>query len=186
MISMISGLLYDINGNALTIDCNGIGFEIFVSNPSNFSIGSKYTFYIHEHRKEDSVTLFGFLYKDEKEIFELLIRKVNGIGAKTALLILSKMSAKKLIENIQKNNFEAFKNIPGIGEKTAKRIVLDLGGDISSFLEEKFSNIKEEARNALENLGFPHDRVVEVLKEIEENENLEKLLKEALKRIGNE
>lgn len=185
MIGLISGVIVEISGNVLVIDCHGIGFELYVPHPGIFKVGEERKLYVYEAWKEDSVNLFGFEDKKEKEIFELLIKKVSGIGTKTALSIISNMSVSKFIENIRTGNYQAFRSISGIGEKTAKKLVLDLGGDIEALTETRLQGVKEQARIALENLGFPRENIIKVLATFKDQYSLEDLLKEALKKLGN-
>lgn len=186
MIAKISGVVTEIEGNSLIIENNGIGFEILVAHPEKYALGLKCFFYVFEQWKEDSVTLFGFAERSEKEFFELMIRKVNGIGAKTALNILSKMRFDDLLNNIKKGNFTAFKSIPGIGEKTAKRIVLDLGGDISSFESAGLSDKRSQVSEALEALGFSRDGIYSVVKDLDESLPVEEMIREGIKKLAND
>ncbi len=185
MIGTVSGKLVEINGNTLIIENGAIGFEIIVSHPESYVIGNTYRFYIYESRKEDELTLYGFPARKEKEVFELLVRKVSGVGVRTALAVLSRMTVEKFVENIKTGNYSAFRSVPGIGEKMAKKLVLELGGDIDSLISEKFTGVKEQAATALENLGFSKEKVAKVLSEIGGSLPLEELLREALKRLGN-
>jgi len=128
MIARLSGTLLEKNPPYLVIDVNGVGYEIeaptgvFIDLPEN---GQHVAMLIHHQFSQDSQTLYGFASLDERELFRKLL-KVNGIGAKLALTILSGASGEELIRFVSTGDVSSLIRIPGIGKKTAERIIMEL------------------------------------------------------------
>jgi len=180
MIYALRGKVFDKNDGKVFIDTDlGIIYEINVSLTtfSRLEKNEKALFLITEIIKENEYTLYGFLEKEEKKIFDALL-KINGIGPKAALGIVSTMTPNEFIRAINNNDINALKKIPGIGPKTAKRIVIEMG----EFELENLNNELSQAIIALENLGFKKSDVLKVLQG--ESGSVEELIKKALKRLG--
>jgi holliday junction DNA helicase RuvA len=128
MIARLAGILLEKNPPHLVIDVNGVGYEVEAPNgvfnnlPEN---GKNVAILIHHHFSQDSQTLYGFASMGERELFRKLL-KVNGIGAKLALAILSGASGDELTRYVASGDVAALTRIPGIGKKTAERIVMEL------------------------------------------------------------
>ncbi len=128
MIGRIVGTLVEKTPPELLVDVAGIGYEISASMTTIYDlpqIGGQVTLFTHFLVKEDSHTLYGFIDKNERALFRVLI-KVNGIGPKMALAILSSMSSEELITNVQESDVDALTRIPGVGKKTAERLIIEL------------------------------------------------------------
>ncbi len=186
MIGLLIGTIKEISENSVIVFTNGIGFEVFVSRPGDFIIDRTYTLYIYENIKENEITFYGFMDRSEKRLFDLIIKKVNGIGAKTAMNIFRVMSKDKFINAVESGDYKAFKPVPGIGERTAKRIVVELGGELK-VEEEKVENEKMKlVRSALSSLGYNNEEIRKVVKDIKEEEGtVEELVKIAIKKLSN-
>jgi holliday junction DNA helicase RuvA len=165
MLTFIKGILAEKNPTHVTLEVNGVGFGIFVP-LSNFDklgeIGSEVKLLTHLHVKEDSLTLYGFLTSEERSLFEMLI-EVSGIGPRTALGILSGTTVGDFHNVVLNKNYTRLTSLPGIGKKTAERLVLELFDKISksnlkSAPDQKSSSgnyeIRSEAIQALCSLGF--------------------------------
>ncbi len=180
MIYAIEGEIFDKNDGKifLKIEC-GIIYEINVSllTFSKLEINEKIVFLITEIIKENEYSLYGFLEKEEKKLFDSLL-KINGVGPKAALGILSTMTPSEFINAIQNNDINALKKVPGIGPKSAKRIIVEMG----EFEVENLNNELTQAIIALENLGFKKMDIIKVLRG--EKGSVEELIKKALKRLG--
>jgi len=187
VIALLKGSIYEINDSSLIVLLNGVGFEVFVSKPDNFSIGKDIILYIYEQVKDDGTVLYGFAEKPEKELFELVIKKVNGIGAKTALGIFKHFSKEQFIALIEEGDYKKLRVIPGIGEKTAKRIVVELGGEIKNLIgkETPLSEKLQVAKNALVSLGYRATNAAKVLKTMDDNGSIEDIIKKAIKKLSN-
>lgn len=201
MYSYIKGTLEEILEGNIVIDNRGIGYQI--QTPANIvdylpSIGSEVKIYTYLHVKEDAMSLFGFLTKDDLKVFQLLLG-VSGIGPKGALGILSVMSADDLRFAVLGGDSKAISKAPGIGAKTAQRVILELKDklNIEDVLEDKSENTiaiqsmeskttKNEAIQALVALGYSSSEALSVISKIEisEEAGVEEVLKAALKQMA--
>ena len=140
MYSFIAGKIDEKTDSSVIIDCNGVGYEIFVTTGTLSSIGGVGDFAkIHTYLlvREDAMQLFGFQTKNEKDIF-LNLLSVSGVGAKTAISILSGISTSDLISAIAFGDPSPIAKIKGIGKKTAERIVLELKSSISNIRDTRY------------------------------------------------
>ncbi len=187
MIALLKGNIREKNGHNLIILVNGIGFEVLMPEIGNFDVGDDISLYIYEDVKDDGTTLYGFSEMSEKELFGLIIRKVGGIGAKIALEIFKRFSREEFISLIQTGDYKKLQTVPGIGGKTAKRVVIELGGEIKDLLEQKvpLSEKLQIAKNALISVGYSAADAVKVLKTIDENDSVENIVKMAIKKLSN-
>lgn len=193
MITHLQGRLVEKNPTDVVIDCNGVGYLVNISLhtysllPTTESI-RLFTFL---QVKEDAHTLFGFVEKQERELFKLLL-SVSGIGANIARTMLSSLEPKQIIQAIASNDVLTIQGIKGIGTKTAQRVILDLKekvlkvyglDDVSSTT---YNTNKDEALSALEVLGFNRKIVEKVMDKIVKdspNASVEDLIKQALKNL---
>lgn len=146
MLNYLRGVLIDKNPSEIVLDCNGIGYEISISlhlYESLPEINNETQIYVEQIVREDSLTIYGFSTKSEKDIFRKLI-KVSGIGPKTAITIISAIPNNDLITAILNENHELLKKFPGIGDKTAKRLVIEL--------KDKFNNVKLDNQSSNDGL----------------------------------
>ncbi|ETX11530.1 Holliday junction DNA helicase RuvA [Marinomonas ushuaiensis DSM 15871] len=167
MIGRIVGTLIEKTPPELLLDVGGIGYEISASMTTIYDlpqVGEKVILYTHFLVKEDSQTLYGFIDKSERALFRVLI-KVNGIGPKMALAVLSSMSAEELISNVQDSDVSALTRIPGVGKKTAERLIIELRDKLGqaaktdlfsapAVLRQVQSDPRQEAEAALISLGY--------------------------------
>ncbi|CAM4359863.1 Holliday junction branch migration protein RuvA [Weissella hellenica] len=133
MYEYLKGLITEISPNYIVIDIQGIGYRILVANPYAFSLDSKMTVYVEQIIRENEHTLYGFLNKQEKNLFQKLLN-VSGIGPKSALAILANNDHTGLINAIQQSDVGFLTKFPGIGKKTAQQIVLDLQNKLSDLV----------------------------------------------------
>ncbi len=200
MISYIKGTLEEKNTDSVVVDVNGVGFLIYVSGrtldelPGCCNIVKMHTYM---NVREDAMTLYGFMTKDELLLFKLLIN-VNGIGPKGGLAVLSVLSTEELRFAILSGDAKAIAKAPGIGAKTAQKVILDLKDKISieeTLLGEESCNIKEctennQVRNetimALNSLGYSSSESFKVVSKIEITDGMtvEDVLKRALKEMA--
>ena len=188
MIGYLTGKIISSKPTKILLDVNGVGYLVNISINTFEKISGKdfASLFIHTSVKEDSITLFGFSTETEKEMFELLI-SVNGIGPKIALSILSGIRTDDLKRAIQSSDISRIVAVPGIGKKTAERLVLELGTKVSNIAAgdatEISYSIKNEAVAALGTLGYNSKTAETVVREIlRENPDctLEELIKKAL------
>jgi holliday junction DNA helicase RuvA len=161
MIAHLRGKLIAKHPNQAVVEAGGVGYDVTISVPT-FSelpqLNSEVSFFIHTHVREDALALFGFLRAQEKQLFEKLL-SVSGIGPKLAITILSGMPADAMVAAIKGNNVAALTRIPGIGKKTAERMVLELRDKLEAFgtaaeAAPAISPVEEDVISALVNLGY--------------------------------
>ena len=162
MIGQLRGKLVEKNLESIIFDVNGVGYELVCSMNTldNMSLNVDAKIFVHTHLREDALTLFGFSSLLEKRIF-LSLLKVNGVGPKLAIKILSGSSIEQLLQMIETGDVKAISTIPKVGKKTAEQLVLTLRGKLS-FDEDDFGfnltkaplGIRSELVSALVNLGY--------------------------------
>lgn len=193
MIEYIKGELVDLTPTCAIVETNGIGYSINISlvTYSELSGHKQCKLYVYEAIREDAHVLYGFTTQSERTLFLQLI-SVSGVGANTARMIMSSLSASELQEAIATENSALLKNVKGIGLKTAQRIIIDLrdkvnkstiGTSTSSVLGK---SVTSEAVSALVMLGFQQSasqKVVEKLAKDEPAVSLEQLIKKALQML---
>lgn len=193
MIGYLKGKIIKSNPSRIILDVNGVGYQVFISINTYEDVHQQpeVELFIHTSVKEDAITLFGFSQEQEKEMFELLI-SVNGIGPKTALGILSGIRIQELKEAIINNNISRIVAAPGIGKKTAERLVLELKSKIELIpageSEAGMSyGIKSEAVLALTTLGYNTKVAEKAVRDILDklpNLSLEQVIKSALTSLN--
>ena len=199
MISYIKGILEDMSPGMVVVDNHGIGYQMMVPmrGESFPKIGQEIKIYTHMHVREDDVSLFGFLSKEEKEAFELLIG-VNGIGPKVGLSVLSTLSVYELKMAVISEDVKTISKTPGLGPKGAKKLILELKDKLS------FEELEEDGVGAeifdtsadssdsvmitiegLVSLGYSKSEAAIAVNKVEDAKDLtpEELLKKALKNM---
>jgi len=194
MYEYIEGALKEKNPTYCVIETSGIGYfiQITLTTYTQLENHTHSKLFLHQVIREDAHLLFGFSSKTEREMFRLLL-SVSGIGANTARMMLSSLSADDIRQSILVGNATLLQAIKGIGAKTAQRIILDLrdkiskdktaAGDLFPF---KDNRLKDEALSALVILGFNKgeaDKVISRIMVAERNLTLEELIKKALKQL---
>jgi len=177
MIAHLRGKLLAKHPNQAIVETGGVGYDVTISVPT-FSdlpgIGGEVTLHIHTHVREDLIALYGFLRPAEKRLFEKLIT-VSGIGPKLAITILSGMAADEMVNAIRGNDIARLTRIPGIGKKTAERMVLELQdklateGVAESPVTPALSAVEEDVLSALTNLGYQRAAAERALASVEKN-----------------
>jgi holliday junction DNA helicase RuvA len=160
MIAHLRGKLISKHPNQAIVEAAGVGYELNITVPT-FSelpaLGAEVALFVHTHVREDALSLFGFLRAQEKQLFEKLI-SVSGIGPRLAITILSGMQADTAVAAIKGNNVAALTRTPGIGKKTAERMVLELRDKLDAFgvppAAAAVSPVEEDVLSALVNLGY--------------------------------
>ena len=195
MYAYIKGSLEEKGTNYVVIENGNIGYKVFMSNMSINEIGDlgeKVKVYTHYYVREDNISLYGFLSHEELKMFELLL-SVSGIGAKSAIAMLSNITPAGFAVAIISNNVALLKKIPGIGPKTAQRIILELQDKLKAEQEltkqEEQTEIKivnnsenvEEAMQALQILGYNKKEIEKAFEKIANTDvSVEELIKKGL------
>ena len=165
MIAHLRGLLLSKSPNAVVIDCNGVGYELAISIATFTELGaegSEVKLHVHTHVREDALALFGFAELTEKHLFEKLLT-ISGIGPKLAITVLSGINSERLVGAIRAGDHATLTRIPGIGKKTAERVVLELKDkldDMAGTIPETGAKptlgaVADDVLSALVNLGYP-------------------------------
>lgn len=196
MIGLLKGILVDFQEGLATIDVQGVGYEVLTSVNLNAPINQELSLYIHTHVREDTLTLFGFGSRLEKNIFQKLI-KVSGIGAKTAILVLSQFDPEQLISIIAGKDSQSLCAVKGIGKKAAEKIILELASTIhkvfgTDLIPKQIKSLSQplapesELVSALTNLGYKRHDIDRALTQIdfETHVNFDQQFKASLKHLS--
>ena len=181
MYEYIKGSIDYIDPGYITLDNNGIGYKIFVSNPYSFEEGKEYKIYLYEHIREDENSLYGFKEMEERDLFLKLVN-VKGLGPKMALPLFSSGSLDGLMDAIERENILYLKKFPKIGDKVARQIILDLKGKLVSKKDAAVPK-DDELVLALTALGYKQVDINKVLPNINKSLTIEDKIKEALKLL---
>ena len=196
MIGYLNGIVKFVYEDNCIVDVHGVGYKVYVDSRTRESLskGQELELFIHTAVREDSITLYGFKSQTDYDIFAQLIT-VSGIGARTALNVLAKMSSKDLAMAIYQKNVTALTNLPGIGKKSAQRLILELKDKIAAdsmvdddtvewTQSEEKGNPLEEASEALSALGYTTSEIAEVFRKAKKSMSTEELVKLALKELN--
>jgi holliday junction DNA helicase RuvA len=200
MIALLTGRLAFKAPTHLALDVQGVGYEVFIPLSTYYNLPNvqdRLTLSIHTHVREDAIQLFGFSTPQEKDAFVLLL-SVSGIGPKSALGILSALPVSDLVSAIQSGDVEKLETVPGIGKKSAGRLVLELKDKLTKLhpalmppdaqllraRDEPF----DDALSALTNLGYRASDAKEALKAAQQSRSgpltLQELIREGLKKLA--
>ena len=193
MIAHLRGRLIAKHPNQAIVEAGGVGYDVTISVPTFSDLpqaGAEVSLYIHTHVREDALALFGFLRAEEKQLFEKLIG-VSGIGPKLAITILSGMEASAMVGAIRGNDIARLTRIPGIGKKTAERMVLELRDKLAAFAEAPAvavaGGMDEDVISALLNLGYQRpvaERALTAVKNGGGSQNFDALFRGALAQLS--
>ena len=198
MIGFIKGKLAIKSTEYVLVDVNGVGYQIFISPKTLLNLpkeGNEIIFFTYTYLRDDSLKLYGFLDKEDKKMFENLLQ-ISGIGPKVALAVHSVFNSNEFKEAILNQDVDLIRTIPGVGKKTALRLILELRGKLELpelekitkvEIPEKLLVIMKEAKQALRNLGFKPSEINSSLEgfptEKEEEITIEKFIRYALKNL---
>jgi len=195
MIGHLRGTLIDKRPNQILLDVGGVGYQVSIPLSTFYSLGdlhSEVTLLIRTHLREDSIALYGFLTAREKHFFELLL-SASGVGPGLALKILSGMSVDDLVPAIRHNDLVQLTRIPGVGKKTAERIVVELRDKLAAMEAVEAekpatrTGLEADAISALLNLGYDRRLAEKAVAEAKRDgaaSTFEALLKAALQQLA--
>ncbi len=196
MIGLLRGRLLDKRPNQVILDVGGVGYLVAVPLSTFAALGdlhAEVTLLIHTHVREDSLALYGFLSAREKHLFELLLG-ASGVGPTLALKILSGMNVEELVPAIRSGDLARLTKIPGVGRKTAERMVVELKDKLAAVVIETEkaapsspAGVEADAKSALLNLGYDERAADAALAEAKREagaSNFEKLLRIALTALS--
>ena len=191
MIGFLEGLIFDVSDDSLILKTNGIGYEISVTQQTladaHVLMGQTMPIWIYSHIREDAFQLFGFLTKPEKEFFTQLL-KVNGIGPKSALTVMSGARVSQIQSWIEQGDAKALSALPKIGKKTAEQIVLTLKGKLVLIDDQikipRKSETHRQISSALVNLGFKSQLVEEFILTVDQKSTMEDGIRLGLQKLA--
>lgn len=203
MIAYIRGMLANLEEDRVVVDVGGVGYGIHMSGQAMAKlphIGEEVKLYTYLNVKEDAMQLFGFLTKDELEVYKLVIG-VNGIGPKGGLNVLSQMTPNDLRFAVMANDVKAISKAPGIGKKTAEKLILELKDKLKfEIVPEQegeteatagvsaggIGQVQAEAMEALVALGYGSTEALQAIKkaDVSEGASVEEVLKQALRQMA--
>lgn len=189
MFAYINGIVTLIQEEVIVIDVQGVGYEINCANPYEFQnlLNKKTLIYTYHHVKEDIMALYGFKTEDEKNLFIKLI-SVSGIGPKSAILILGTVDVNEFISAVENEDEKYLTQFRGVGKKTARQIILDLKGKLTSLLtiektglfdQSTDSTVISEAQEAFLALGYRQQEITAILPGLRKSElqNVDEVIK---------
>jgi len=202
MIGFLSGKILEKDANAVIVDVGGVGYEVTIPLSTFYElgdVGSDVSLRIFTYVREDTLQLFGFKTTRERDLYLKLI-SVQGIGAKSGITMLSGMSADEIVSAIRTNNIARLVGIPGVGKKTAERMVIELRdkiGELSAGAAASSTSpvgadggadsVFDDALSALVNLGYQRNAAEKALQDAAKNGaemNVQKLLRSALQKLA--
>ena len=183
MIAYLSGSVKFIFESYCILDVNGVGYKVFTDTTA-LTVGDPAEFFIHTAVRDDAINLYGFKNLDEFELFEKLIN-VTGIGAKGALAILSKITPADFATAVARQDLKTLTNLPGVGKKSAARILLELKDKVKGLQVTSDANNPAifDAMEALEALGYSDMEIRAVLDTAPKNFSVDAIIKYALSRL---
>jgi Holliday junction DNA helicase RuvA len=193
MFEFIRGTVADLNPASIVVEAGGVGYFINISLSTYSKLNGKKEVKILTHQvvREDAHILFGFAEKSERDLFRNLI-SVNGVGANTAMMMLSSLNTEEIVAAVATENVAVLKGVKGIGAKTAQRIIIDLKdklgkiSETSQILLSPDNTIRNESLSALVMLGFAKkdaEKTVAKLLQEQPEATVESVIKQALKRL---
>ncbi|HSH89970.1 MAG TPA: Holliday junction branch migration protein RuvA [Ramlibacter sp.] len=190
MIGRLQGLLAEKNPPQVLVDCNGVGYEVDVPMSTFYNlpgVGEKISLLTHFVVREDAQILYGFGSSGEREAFRLLI-KISGVGPRTALSVLSGMSVSDIAQAVTAQDAGRLVKVPGIGKKTAERLLLELkgkfGADLGAGSTASASDAQADILQALVSLGYSDKEAAASLKALPKDVGVAEGIKLALKALA--
>lgn len=191
MIGFLDGTVFDVSSDAFIINVNGVGYDISASAQTlsdvQVLLGQKMKVWIYSHVREDAFQLFGFLTKPEKDFFIQLL-KVNGVGPKSALSVMSGARLSQIQDWIESSDAKALSSLPKVGKKTAEQIILTLQGKLvrveAKTKGSKLTETHRQISSALTNLGFKNQNVDQFVSTLAQTVTIEDGVREGLKVLS--
>lgn len=202
MIAFLAGKLIEKSANSVIVDVGGVGYEVAIPLSTFYEIGEEgetVELRVYTNVREDAIQLFGFKTQREKDLYLKLI-SVQGVGAKSGITMLSGMSADEIVSALRTENLAKLTSIPGVGRKTAERLVIELrdkvgelsagvsaGASMAAVVGISGEAVFDDALSALVNLGYKKDAAEKALQQVRQDgvePNVQKLLRAALQKLA--
>jgi Holliday junction DNA helicase RuvA len=201
MIAYLSGKLLEKSANSVIVDVGGVGYDVAIPLSTFYElgeVGEDVQLRIYTHVREDAIQLYGFSTERERSLYLKLI-SVQGVGAKSGITMLSGMNADEIIDAIRKDNLAKLTAIPGVGRKTAERLVIELRDKVGELAASTAAapgsgpkpagdaDAFDDALSALVNLGYQRNAAEKAIQDIRRegaDQNVQKILRSALQRLA--
>lgn len=188
MIGRLAGLVVSLRGERLLLDVNGVGYEIAVTTKVAAALpppGERTVVFTHLHVREDSLGLFGFPTEADRELFRALLT-AQGVGPRVALAMLGAFSADALRQVVAMEDVDALTVVPGVGRRTAQKIILDLKPRLADLEADvlETSTVGGQVRQALQSLGYAPAEIRAVLPSVDQSLPVAEQVRQALKELG--
>jgi len=183
MIGKLSGKAEVFNSDSLIVDVNGVGYKVFVNQKLIRNLPE--TVFVHTHVREDTLDLYGFLTKDELQLFKLLL-SVSGIGPKTAINLMEK-SLTAIKTAVLKADVDFFLTVPRLGKKNAQKIIIELKSKLGGLKDLDLTSDTSETKevmSALLTLGFSHSEARQATGQVSDQPTIEAKISQAIKLLG--
>jgi Holliday junction DNA helicase RuvA len=190
VIGYLKGFIKAIHGEAVIVTVGGVGYEVYVSQQTLTTLTGdiEAELWIYTHVREDQLVLYGFLSPAEKQLF-LSLLKVNGIGPKVAIKILSAAPTREIINMIDQGDVKSLSSLPKVGKKTAEQIILELKGkliQLDSVAAPEHFSVRADIVSALVNLGFKLSDVEKVVQSFESDIDLQAGVRRGLQALASQ
>lgn len=189
MIVFLEGVCEGIESDRMFLNVHGVGYEVFVADAQSYQINQTYRIHTYVAYREDSQNLYGFLQREQRNFFQLLVEKVSGVGPKLAMGILGFFAITDLFNIIFSRDENLLSTCPGIGKKTAQRLILELHDVLKKMplkeVPKKSSDVRQDAIEALVVLGYGRkqaENLIHTIPTTVQEVSVENLLKQAFKR----
>jgi holliday junction DNA helicase RuvA len=186
VIGRLFGRVAGIEGERVVLDVGGVGYELNVSPKTASALGqpgSETTVFTHLHAREDALVLFGFATLEERDLFRVLL-SAQGVGPRVALAILGVFSADALRRAVAGEDADALTAVPGVGKRTAQRIVLDLKPRLADLEADVVESTGGQTRQALEKLGYSPTEIREAMADVDSADPVAEQVRAALQVLG--
>lgn len=191
MIGFLEGVVFDVSTDSFILNVNGVGYDVSATTQTltdvQVLLGQSLKVWIYSHVREDAFQLFGFLTKPEKDFFIQLL-KVNGVGPKSALSVMSGARLAQIQDWIESSDAKALSALPKVGKKTAEQIILTLQGKLVRIEAKakgpKLTETHRQISSALTNLGFKNQNVEQFVATLSQGVTLEEGVREGLKKLS--
>lgn len=187
MIAYLSGRVLDLSPGSVVVEAGGVGYEVHLPLSALARLQGRDTvgLFVHTYLRQDQLTLYGFPSAAERDVFRLLLG-VGGVGPRMALALLSSFTPEELTAAVEGGQWQVLAQAPGVGRRTAERVVVELKGKLSKLIKPPAAPLREDAVSALVNLGYPAKQAGEVILGLLREKadwQLPDLLREALRRL---
>lgn len=189
MIALLTGSIASITiDGQVVIDVNGVGYKVHIpeNEVSNFKTGDFVALHVLTHVREDAINLYGFSDASTRDLFEK-ITSVSGIGSKMGLAMISVLSPEGIISSLETNDVDMLCRVPGIGKKTAQRMIVELSnlkGIKDIFTPRAQNTTVKDVSIALEDLGYRREEIAQVINEIDPTLSVDVMIKECLRLLA--